>query len=262
LVYESVGSGEPVLLLHAGVADMRMWDAQVEAFAPTHRVIRFDAQGFGQSPAAAEPATRADDIHELLRSLDVPKAHVIGVSMGGAAAIDFAVAYPELVGTLVPVAAGLSGYEPGDPALVEWIEEREARQDALLADGDVDGATELDLEIWLAGPPRRVADMDQALVERLRPMARLARARRPERARTPQLDPPALGRLGAIQAPTLVMVGDCDVPLILDIADVIAQRIFSARKLVFRDTAHMINMERPAAFNQAVLEFVGAHPLS
>src|SRR5436853_7059761 len=86
LHYESVGSGEPLVLIHAAVADARMWDAQIAPFAQRYQVIRYDAQGFGQSPAAVEPATRADDLYELLRTLGIERAHLIGVSNGGATA--------------------------------------------------------------------------------------------------------------------------------------------------------------------------------
>jgi 3-oxoadipate enol-lactonase len=215
LFYESVGSGEPLVLLHAGVADGSMWDEQVAAFAPRYRVIRFDAQGFGRSAAASEPETRADDLYELLRTLEVGRAHVLGLSMGGGAAVDFAVSYPGMVGALICAASGLSGYEPSDPSAVEWMDEQEQRQAVLLEAGDLDGAAQVDLEIWLAGPLRSLADMDPGLIERLRPMARLALARQSERARTPQIDPSAFARLDQINAPTLVMIGDGDVPFVL-----------------------------------------------
>jgi 3-oxoadipate enol-lactonase len=262
LFYESVGSGEPLVLLHAGVADCSMWDEQVAAFAPRYRVIRFDAQGFGRSAAASEPETRADDVYGLLRTLEVGQAHVIGLSMGGGAAVDFALSYPEMVGALIAAAPGLSGFSPSDPASVEWIDEQEQRQAVLLEAGDLDGAAQVDLEIWLAGPLRSLGDMDSGLIERLRPMARLALARQPERARTPQIDPPALARLDQIDTPTLVMIGDSDVPFVLEVADILVERIRGAQKKVFANTAHMINMERPAEFNRAVLEFLAAHPLT
>jgi pimeloyl-ACP methyl ester carboxylesterase len=261
LYYESVGSGEPLVLIHAAIADTRMWDEQVEAFSARYRVIRYDAQGFGQSPAAVEPATRAEDLAELLRTLGISRAHLVGVSNGGSTAVDFAVLFPRMVGGLVPVAAGLSGYKASDPSLVEWLDQQDQRQEALLDLGDLDAATQIDLEVWLAGPPRRLQDTDAGLIDRLRPIARLALARRAERAPTPQIDPPAAERLDEVSAPTLVLVGECDVPLLLEISEVLAQRIPNATRYVFADTAHMVNMERPQEFNQRVLDFLAAHPL-
>ncbi len=261
LYWESAGAGEPLVLLHAGVADLRMWDEQVEAFAAGYRVIRFDAQGFGRSPVAAEPATRAEDLYELLRTLGVRQAHVVGLSFGGASAIDFALTYPAMVGALIAVAPGLSGYKPSDPSLVVWIDELEQRETACLERGDVEAATELSLQAWLAGPRRAVSEMDSALVELLRPMARFALERQTQRGRAPQIEPPAAARLGEITAPTLLIVGDYDVPLVLEVVDILADRIPGAKKQVFARTAHMVNLERPAEFNESVLEFLAVHPL-
>lgn len=257
LYYESIGSGEPIVLIHAGIADATMWDDNFGPLAEQHRVIRFDAQGFGRSPAAAEPNTRARDIHDLLQALEVPRAHLVGVSMGGGAAIDFALEYPRMVGCLIPVAAGLSGFQFHDP----WMEEEEAHEEAAIQRGDVDAAAEVNLRVWLAGPGRRYEGMNPDLVERVRRMARHALVRSAERARTPQLDPPAVARVNEITAPTLVIVGDHDVQFVQVVADVLAERIRGARKHVFNDAAHMLNMEWPEEFNRSVLDFVAAHPL-
>jgi 3-oxoadipate enol-lactonase len=262
LWHESLGSGDPVVLLHAGVADSGMWDDQIEAFSAKHRVIRFDAQGFGRSPAAQRPSTRADDVRLLLESLGIDRAHLIGASMGGGAAIDFAVMYPHMVASLVPVGAGLGGYVAPDRKMVEWLDKQEERQNKALERGDLDTATEIDLESWLAGPFRRLDDLDPRLRDRLRPMARHALARQAERAPTPQIEPLAVRRVDDIRAPTLVIVGDKDVPVIVEIADELSWRIPGARKWTFPNTAHMVNMERPAEFNRIVLEFLALHPIS
>ncbi len=265
LYCESVGSGEsgePLVLIHSAIADARSWDEQVSVFSERYRAIRYDAQGFGRSPAAVEPATRADDLYELLRTLGIERAHLVGVSNGGGTALDFAILYPRMVGALVPVAAGLSGYKPSSPAMVEWLDEQDQRQEALIEAGDLDAATLIDLEVWVAGPPRRLQDIDPGLTERVRLMARLALARQAERSPAPQIDPPAAGRLDQIKAPTLVLVGDSDVPMYLEIADLLVEQIPGATKHVFADTAHMVNMERPDEFNRVVLEFLAAHPLT
>jgi pimeloyl-ACP methyl ester carboxylesterase len=169
---------------------------------------------------------------------------LVGVSNGGATALDFAVLYPRMVGALVPVAPGLSGYRPSSPSMVEWADHQEQRQDALTEAGDLDAAALIDLEVWLAGPPRRLPDIDAGLTERVRLMARHALARQAERAPTPQIDPPAARRLDQIKAPTLVLVGDSDVPMVLEIADLLVDQIRGATKHVFVDSAHMLNMER------------------
>jgi pimeloyl-ACP methyl ester carboxylesterase len=263
LYHEDVGSGDPIVLLHAGagVADSRLWDAQVEAFSKKYRVVRFDAQGFGRSPSSPEPVPRAEDLYELLHTLEIPKAHLIGVSMGGAAAIDFTVCHPEMVGSLVLVASGLSGYASRDPALVGWLDKQEERQDKAFARGDLDTATQIHLETWLAGPQRRLEDVDQGLRERVRPMARESLALQAQRPRAPGIDPPAVRRVDEVRAPTFVMVGEYDVPVVREIADQLAARIPGSRKRVFLSAAHLLNLERPAEFNKTVLEFLEAYPL-
>src|SRR5215510_8831769 len=140
LWYESVGSGEPLILMHAAavVPDSRMWDAQIEPFAHRYRVIRFDAQGFGRSPDIDDPSPRAEDLYELLRSLEIAKTHLVGASFAGTAAIDFVVTHPEMVGALVLIGPGLSGYRTTDPALLEWLDEREVEQQKALDRGDLD----------------------------------------------------------------------------------------------------------------------------
>src|SRR5260370_24598631 len=263
LFHESVGSGDPMVLLHAGagVADSRMWDDQVEAFSKKYRVVCFDAQGFGRSPASVEPVPRAEDLYDLLHTLEISKAHLIGVSMGGAAAVDFTVCHPEMVGSLVLVASGLSGYAARDPALVGWLDPQEERQEKALARGDLDTATQIHLETWLAGPRRSLEDVDQTLRERVRPMARDALTLHTSRTRAPGIDPPAVRQVDQVRAPTFVLVGEYDVPVVTEIADELAARIPGSRKRVFLSAAHMLNMERPAEFNKAVLEFLEAYPL-
>ena len=253
LYYESIGSGEPLVLLHAGVADSQMWDEQVQEFSKHYRVVRFDAQGFGQSPAASDPVPRAEDLYDLLRGLGISRAHVVGVSMGGSAAIDFAVTHSEMVASLVLVAAGVSGYDgPAD----RWLEEQEALQETAVQRGDIAAAAELDLRIWLAGPGRRIEEMDSGLRDWMYKMALHAQERDRERTRTPPIDPPATQRLHELSLPTLVIVGDQDVQVVLDIADYLAEHIPGARKITMHDTAHMIPMEKPAEFNRLVLEFL------
>jgi 3-oxoadipate enol-lactonase len=259
LYYEQIGAGEPLLLLHAGIADSSMWDDQVEAFSARYRVIRFDAQGFGRSATAEQPLSRAEDVYQLMRELDIPRAHVVGVSMGGSAAIDFAVSHPEMVGSLIPVAAGLSGYQ-GKPD--PWLAEQDALEEAACERGDFEAAAEVALRAWLAGPGRKLGDMDAGLRERAYRLALHAEQRSAELKPTPQLDPPAAERLGDITAPTLVIVPDEDVQFIREIGDVLVSGIHGAQKLIIKNAAHMVNMERPTEFNQAVLDFVGTHPLA
>jgi 3-oxoadipate enol-lactonase len=258
--YESKGSGEPLVLLHAAVADSRQWDDQVAAFAERYRVIRYDMQSFGRTPPAAQPVRRADELYELMRALDVPRAHLVGVSNGGSAALDFTVLYPDMVGALIPVATGLSGFEPIDRSVVEAMLEQDELEQAAVARGDFDAATEISMGTWLAGEGRRVEDIDPALRVRVAEMTRHAIESSSKRHPTPRLEPGAAPRLGEIRAPTLVVVGDHEVPFVKATVNYVVQSIPGARKYEFANAAHWLNMEHPAEFTRVVLEFLAAHP--
>ncbi len=110
LAYEMAGTGHPLVLLHAGIADMRMWDEQMAPFADRYRVIRYDARGFGRSSPAVGPYSPRADLVGLLAALDVERAHLVGLSMGGTVALDAALERPDLISSLVIAGSSPSGY--------------------------------------------------------------------------------------------------------------------------------------------------------
>src|SRR5215813_7399209 len=114
LYFETAGTGEVLVFLHAGVCDSRMWDPQIQRFATKFRVVRYDHRGFGKTEFPDEPFALRDDLSTVLRHLGVRKAVLIGCSMGGAAAIDFTLEHPQAVAGLVLVGSGVSGLN--DPA--------------------------------------------------------------------------------------------------------------------------------------------------
>lgn len=143
LYYETAGSGPPIVLLHGFTLDHSIWDGQMDAFAASHQVIRYDLRGFGQSPPPSAPYAHVDDLKALLDYLGLARAAILGLSMGGGIAIDFALACPELTRTLIPVDSVLDGYR--------WSREGRATRRAAAAlarGGDLDGAR----ETWLADP--------------------------------------------------------------------------------------------------------------
>jgi 3-oxoadipate enol-lactonase len=116
LYFEIKGRGKPVVLIHGGQLDRRMWDAQFDEFAKRYRVIRYDLRGFGKSSAPSKPFSNHEDLHALLRRLQVEKATLVGLSLGGAVAVDFALMYPNEVDSLVLVCPGLGGFHFEDKA--------------------------------------------------------------------------------------------------------------------------------------------------
>jgi 3-oxoadipate enol-lactonase len=252
LYYEVRGEGHPLLLLHAGVADSRTWDHQFAVFARHYRVIRFDLRGFGQSNLAPGSFSYHEDVASLLDFFGIERAYVVGQSFGGSVAIDFALACPQRVDALVLGAPNVGGHEFSNEVLCFEAEEGDA-----LERGDLEAATELNLRMWVDGPHRKPEDVDPAIRELVRAMQLQAfSVPVPEDVELRPLVPEAITRLGEIQVPTLVIVGDQDVPEFRELSDVVTAAIKGASKVVIPGVAHLPNMEKPEEFNRIVLGFL------
>ncbi len=253
LSYEDAGSGDPLVLLHAGVADRRMWEQQIPAFAASFRVISYDLRGYGNSSLPDEPFAPHDDLLAVLDGLGIGRAHILGISMGGTVALDFALSHPDRLASLIVCGSTPSGTSATPDIRTGWD-----AVGALLEAGKVEEAIELELQMWVDGPFRNPDQVDPGVRERVREMDALAFARamaepEPEVLR---LDPPAVGRIGEIRAPALILVGGLDYPQKVEVATVISQEISGAQLAVIHGTAHVPNMEAPAEFNRLVLDFL------
>jgi len=250
LYYEIAGSGEPVVLIHGGFGDRRMWDDQFEVLARDYRVLRYDHRGFGRSPA---PDTTYSPIRDLIRLLDraeIDRAHIVGNSLGGALAITFAILHPERVRSLTVVASGADGfrYPQSDiEAITEVI--------ALMRGGRQEEA----LTKWLGNPMLAVVNTQPAVKEKVERMVR-ENAGIWTMAAWPQqpLTPPARERLGRIRIPTLVVIGDRDAASVRTFADSTARMIPGAERVVLEGTDHLPHMEQPEEFNRILKEFLQA----
>jgi pimeloyl-ACP methyl ester carboxylesterase len=254
IAYDVAGSGHPVLLLHAGIGDRRMWDAQVPAFAEYFTVIRFDARGFGETRKPDAPFAPYADAIALLDHLGIAQAHLIGVSMGSQTAIEAAIAAPDRVSALVAVAARTG--TPVSPALRAGWE----RVDEFYEAGDIPSAVEYELRMWVDGPDRGPDEVNPQMRERVREMNAALFARDDEAGEELPLDPPAAERLAEISAPTLIVYGDKDVHDVRQAAGPLVAAIPGARLAVIPDAAHLPQMERPEVFNEIVLGFLREVP--
>ncbi len=255
LYYEERGAGPAVLLMHAGIADHTMWDAQVDHFSERYRTVRYDLRGFGRSTMPQGDFAPHEDLRALFRHLGIERAALVGVSISGGIAVDFALAFPGMIWALVPVAAGLDGYDwSGDETLARLGADEKAALEA----GDFDRAVELNVRLWADGPGRSPGQVDSAVRAKVRQMQRAIFERGDPAGEPLSLEPLAIERLEEICAPTLAVVGDQDVPAIIEITDIIAARVPGARKAVIRDAAHVPNMERPDEFNRLVLDFLAS----
>lgn len=252
LYYQVLGQGSPVLLLHAGVADQRMWDDQIESFAEHHRIVRFDFRGFGRSSMPPGSFSNFDDLRALLDYLEIDNAHLVGVSFGGMVAIDTALAYPDRVRSLVLGAPSVAGASPSDRLKQFWQQE-----EAALAAGDLAQATELNLALWVDGPRRGSEQVNPRVRQRVGEMQlAIFQMEIPDDIDEVELAPPAIGRLAELAMPVQVLVGDLDLEEKLDLADQLRDEVPHCEKVVIPGAAHMLNMEQPERFNRHVQAFL------
>jgi pimeloyl-ACP methyl ester carboxylesterase len=234
-----------VLLLHAGIADHRMWEPQVEALeAAGHRALAPDLPGFGDVPL--EPGTIA--YVDFAASLLERPATVVGCSFGGRIAIELAASRPDLVERLVLIGAGLGSWDWSESAQAGFGEEEEA-----IERGDLTAAAAQQARMWLADDAAAdVRELTEAMVirsyEQQLPVEGQVKAVWPE--------VPGETRLAEIGAPTLVVVGTEDVDDITAIAEKLAAEIPGSRLATIEGAGHLPSLERPDELNRLLLEFL------
>jgi 3-oxoadipate enol-lactonase len=251
LYYELQGEGLPLVLLHGGDFDLRMWDDQFETLSQSYQVLRYDARGHGQSTATDVPFRYSDDLKELLEFLNISQAVVLGLSFGGGAALDFSLQYPDLVKALILVACAPSGFE----FTSEPFKQFEAAFEAAFAQEDLALAVEVYLKTWVDGPLRSPEQVNPVMRKRLQENLVVA-FKMPEPPMPESLEPNALSRLGDVKIPTLIIQGDHDLPDLLMSAELLAKQIPGAQKFIIPNAAHMVNMEYPLIFNREVTDFL------
>jgi 3-oxoadipate enol-lactonase len=249
--YRREGAGFPIVMLHAGVADSRMWQPQADEFAKQFDVIRPDMRGFGDSELPPGPWKPRDDLLALIDELKLKPAHLIGCSMGGSLAVDFAIDHPDRVSKLVLVGAGVSGQEqdPRHEGLYAEVMTADARN-------DMQAVNQAEMYLWLDGPHRARGYVAQPLRDLFLDMNGKNLDADWSTAPMQALEPGAVTRLNEITARTLVIVGDADLEPIRETADLLASSISGARKVVIHDAAHLPNLEHPEEFNRIVLDFL------
>ena len=243
LFYERVGQGPAVVLIHGGMWDRRMWEDQFDPFSRKHTVVRYDARGFGRSDLPTRPYSNSSDLAAVITALGLAGPAVLGLSMGGSVALDYAVEYPEGLGALVVASCGIGGHSEWSADVVDAWE----REDATPA---LAGALRSQLEFWTPGGQDLQAD------ERLREVAfENLRIYEVDEDLASRVEPPVIGRLSDVRVPTLVIVGDRDVSSIHRMGDRMVAEIPGARKAVVPGD-HLPNVRDPAAFNRVVLAFL------
>jgi 3-oxoadipate enol-lactonase len=236
------GDGPPLVLVHAGVADARMWEPLLAALTPAHRVVRYDMRGFGRTRSAPVTFSPARDLSALLDVLEIERAHVVGASFGGLVALELAATEPARVASLVLLAPALPDIDPS-PQLLAFAQAEEQA----IAVGRIDDAVEINVRMWArdSGADVRslVAEMQRAAFDlQLR-----------ERAESEELEPPITQRLRTILAPTTIAVGDRDVVDFTRAGERLQRELPQATLQPIADAGHLLALDQPDIVAQLIL---------
>ena len=243
-----------MVLLHPGQGGIVLWEPQFEEFARSHRVVCYDARGFGRSERPPQPYTFYADLLAVLDALRIERAGLVGLSLGGRTMLDFALMYPDRVACLVLVNPGMSGYAfTGLDRYAAGIKDANER-------ADLDAFVEVQLRMWFDGPTRDPAQVDRAQREEVRRATTEQMRRGFSGPLAPFTELNAAERLAEIAAPTLVVEAALDQLDIHAICDLIVARVPGASRVRIDGAAHLVNLEKPKEFAAAVLPFLAAHP--
>ncbi|HEX7999267.1 MAG TPA: alpha/beta hydrolase [Pyrinomonadaceae bacterium] len=251
LYYEVAGKGSPLVLISGGGSlDRRAWDNQFEAFARHYKVVRYDIRGIGKSARPLEAFSHSRDLYALLNFLKIKKAHIVGLSFSGAIAVDFALEHPEMVDKLILAATGTSSDSKS-----------KENMDGVLALSAMTKKDGLEQAIkFIVELPFFISQENSAAKEKLRQIYLDNRDMFDKEFPLIKLwqpaQPPASGRLPEIRARTLIIEAENDHPAYRVITGKLANGIAGARKIVIPGGTHLLHMDKPEEFNQAVLEFL------
>jgi 3-oxoadipate enol-lactonase len=245
LAGEEAGAGDAVVLIHGMSFDQSMWEPQFPVLAARFRTVRYDLRGFGASGRPAAGRGHVEDLLALLDALAIGRAHLVGLSLGANIALAAAALHPGRVRSAVLASPGLPGYA--------WTTPRPPDEAAAVARR---AGTTAAKEWWLGHEMFRSAERYPVARARLADMVgRWPAYQWADGPAAPPL-PSLTGCLGTLRPPVLVMNGALDVPGYREIASVLHREIPGARRAEFPDAGHLLNLERPARFNEELLSFL------
>jgi len=247
IYYQVAGAGDWIVLVHDGNLHSVTWDEQFPVYARDYRVVRYDRRGYGKSSYPDKPYSNIEDLEEVFRQLNIDKATVMGMSAGGALSIDFTLAHPEKVTRLVLVGAVVSGHGFSEHGRTRGgrLTEETLSDPAKLADYMChrDPYT-----FWEGNPEARKRGYAYLMSSLQNYRRDKYRSRRPARA--------ALPNLGEIKVPTMIVVGEYDLPDCHAVAGILEVGIAGSSRIVLAKSAHIAPLEQPAAFNELTLAFL------
>ncbi len=250
----------PVVLLHAGIADLRAWDEMVPSLVGAgYRVVRYDGRGFGASTTDDVEFSERADLIAVLDALRIDRAALVGNSRGGRIAFAVAIEVPDRVVAVVGVAAGLGGFDV-DRTVEEiaLFEEMDALDNA--AEPDADAIADIDARVWVDGPGQPATRVPAAIRDKVMAMDRPNYAPGHVSGRPIPLDPPAAARLADLHCPVLAVAGDLEVSGVVQTARHLEAHVPTARAVILPGVAHMIGMELPDELATLIIGFLDPFP--
>jgi len=241
IYYEVAGSGKPIVFVHGFTLDHTMWQSQVEFFSKDYKVLTYDARGFGKSSLPDGPYNHAADLRVLLKHLDIDQVHIVGLSMGGRIATNFALEHPGMVISLTLMDSALDGYK----SEVDW--NVHAKEQGL----------EKAKENWLNHELFTVTQKRPEVVAALRSIVeRYSGWHWLHHDLQDPSDTCARDHLHEIDKPTFVIIGEGDLTYFHNISKVLVAGIPDSQKVVVPDAGHMVNMEAPDKVNRLLACFI------
>src|SRR3954469_13937447 len=254
--YDETGEGPAVVLLHAAIGDRRMWDAQFTALAATHRVIRYDRRGFGETGGETGEHAHYEDLLALLDARGIERVALVGASMGGACALDAALAAPERITRLALLGSGLTGHTWPEhmqrdiakltaEVLPEGRLARYAAREADVDEADVRAMAEANIRYLVAGPRRDVSVLPADMLALVREMCEQVYRREWTAPQWTERIPDTRHRLREITTPGLGVIGSADAPGLVELSHPLAASLPDAELVELAGTGHLPSMERP-----------------
>jgi 3-oxoadipate enol-lactonase len=254
--YEARGTGAPVVFIHGYTQNMGIWDEQMPAFAARYRVIRYDVRGFGKSIGDMDETLNAVDLAALLDTLGVRRATIVGLSMGAAIALNFAVAHPDRVSALVLYGAPPTNDFPvaGPTELYELF----TTLPRIAKTHGLDSVRKVLFKSELAWSPPNRPDVEQKLLRAWEGYSgRDLIAPKPPSGR---IAPTRMTQINSVRVPTLVIHGDHELAWFRQFSDTLMARLPNAKRVVIANGGHGAHFAQPEAFNRAVLDFLAGLP--
>ena len=253
IFYETAGQGAPILFIHAGVADSRQWNNEFQTFKENHRVIRYDMRGFGRSDPAEGEFSHLEDLTKLLEHLNIAEPIIlVGCSMGGSTALNYALTNPKRVKALVLVDSAPSGLDVDVPIPPKFKLAEEASKA-----GNLELVSEIETQIWFDGdrPADRVDQKMRRLAYEMN-LTALVNSKKGLGVQRPNTATPSVERLTELQAPTLAIVGENDIPYMHAAVEVMSTKVADFRQVTIENAGHLPNMDQPGKFAESLQGFI------